>query len=226
MQNGAETKLFTYTTSDNSTLGQAVAISGNVALVGRYLYRWDGAATWTKDANLPRGNIFKPVALSGMRAVVGNNYSVNVYRFTDSDWVKEAKLVSSGKGNDGFGFSVSVNGDVAIVGAWGTDADSGRESAGAAYVYRFTGSSWREEAKLTAGDAAMGDQFGRAVAINGNVAIVGGPYDDAGLGSAYIFRYDGSSWRQDAKFSFNGTPPSAAYFGAVVAVEQNVALIG
>jgi hypothetical protein len=147
--------------------------------------------------------------------------------------VEEAKLTAGsggGNGNDGFGHSVCVDGNVAIVGAWGIDAGSGREDAGAAYVYRFTGSSWQEEAKLTASDAEPYDLFGRAVAVSGDVAVVGAPYDDASLpnaGAAYIFRYNGSSWRQEAKLSFRDTTLSTgAYFGWAVAVEQNVAIIG
>ncbi len=230
LSNGAETKLFTYTNSNNYNLGQSVAISGDVALAGGYVYRWDGVTTWTKEANLPRSG---SVALSGIRAVVGGRGSIYVYRFNGSqwqeeaelspsdgatnyefghavsmsgrviavgayddyfssspqsglvymyrlngsNWVKEAKLTaSSGKGNDGFGSSVCVNGNVAIVGAWGTEMGQG--ATGMAYVYRFTGSSWREEAKLTASDASAGDGFGRAVAVSGDVAIVGAPYDD------------------------------------------------
>jgi hypothetical protein len=289
LQNGAETKLFTYTAgySSNFRLGQSVSISGDVALIGgrfsAYLYRWDGD-TWTKDANLTNRNIFRienSVALSEIRAVVGGEGSVSVYRFNGSQWQKEAELTtgagatgsefgnavsmserviavgandndfryspqsgfvsiyrlngsnwveeaklaaSSGKGYDGFGSSVCVNRNVAIVGAWGT------EPGGMAYVYRFTGSLWKEEAKLTASDANAGDQFGRAVAVSGDVAIVGAPFDDeniANAGSAYIFRYNGSSWRQEAKLSFKGTTPSTgAYFGSAIAVDQNVAIIG
>jgi len=125
---------------------------------------------------------------------------------------------------------VCVNGNVVIVGAWGTD--TGHNATGMAYLYRFTGSSWKEEAKLLAGDVAKGkgDRFGLAVAVSGDVAIVGAPDDDANIenaGSAYIFRYNGSSWRQEAKLSFEGTTPSTgAYWGSAVAVEQNIAIIG
>ncbi len=288
LQNGVETKLFTYG-GTSANLGKAVALSGEVALIGgssAYLYRRDGA-TWTKDANLRAGF---SVALSGSRAVVGREGSVHVhryngsqwqeeatitpsdgttnyefgyavsmsesviavganddydfgsfpkrglvyiYRLNGSNWVEEAKFAAgsgAGNGNDGFGYSVCVDGNMAIVGAWGIDAGFGKEDAGAAYVYRFTGSSWQEEAKLTASDAEPYNLFGRAVAVSGNVAVVGAPYDDANIqngGSAYIYRYNGSNWRQEAKLSFTDTTSSmGAYFGWAVAVKENVVIIG
>jgi len=87
LQNGAETKLFTYGGSSYN-LGQSVAISGDVAIVERYVYRWD-EVTWIKEANLPRSG---SVALSGIRAVVGGRGSVSVYRFNGSQWQEEAEL--------------------------------------------------------------------------------------------------------------------------------------
>jgi hypothetical protein len=269
MQNGAETKLFTYGGWYSSNLGESVAISGDMALVAgssAYLYRWDGV-TWTRDVNFTHNRYGYSVALSGIRAVVGWRGSVYVYRFNGaqwqeeailsgnavsmsgrviavsangfvymyrlngSNWVEEAKLAAgSGKANDGFGSSVSVDGDVVIIGAPGIYTGFGYQDSGKAYIYRFTGSSWKEEAKLAASDASAGDRFGRAVAVSGNVAIVGAPYDDENIenaGSAYVFRYNGSSWRQEAKLSFKGTTPSTgAYFGSAVAVDQNMAIIG
>lgn len=284
LQNGAETKLFTYQEWNLYNLGQSVAISGDVALIGgsygpsAYLYHWDGRA-WMKQENLisNRSSSSEAVGLNGDLAVVGggygskvyvyrfngsrwqeeailtpsdgssdvvsvsekviavgsnNNYgtgSVYLYRFNGSSWVEEAKLTASAEAY-GFGVAVSVSGDVAIVGASRTYAGYREENAGAAYVYRYTGSSWKAEAKLTAGDAARGDQFGRAVAVNGNAVIVGAPYDDENIenaGSAYIFRRNGSIWQQETKLSFNRTAPSPnAYFGWAVAIEENVAIIG
>ena len=181
LQNGAETKLFTYTTSDNSNLGQAVAISGNVALVGRYLYRWDGVAAWTKDTNLPRGNIFKPVALSGMRAVVGDNYSVTVYRFNFNGTPPSAAY---------FGAAVAVEQNVALIGApFDIDARSFSNVAtapGRAYVYRWDGTVWREQKILTASDGASDNSFGAAVSLSGRLAIVGALYHNAGAAYVYV----------------------------------------
>ena len=75
-------------------------------------------------------------------------------------------------------------------------------SAGAVYVYARSGTSWSQQAKLTASDAAAGDRFGTSVAISGTTIVVGAALnDDAGFhsGSAYVFTWDGSSWVEQAK---------------------------
>ncbi len=108
------------------------------------------------------------------------------------NWGQVAKLTASdAAGGDMFGFSVSISGDIVIVGARGTD-DAGFGS-GSAYVFgRNEGGSdnWGQVKKLTASDAAAGDVFGFSVSISGDTVIVGARLDDdAGneSGSAYIF---------------------------------------
>lgn len=73
-------------------------------------------------------------------------------------------LASDGAEGDFFGDAVSISGDVSIVGAPG-DRDNGTDS-GSAYVYRFNGFEWYEEAKLVPSDGAAGDFFGTSVAVD------------------------------------------------------------
>ena len=87
---------------------------------------------------------------------------------------------------DRFGLSVGANGEIAIIGAF-YDGDAGAYS-GSSYLFDISTGS--ELAKLTASDAAAGDEFGVAVAVGDNAAIVGAWFnDDAGLtsGSAYLY---------------------------------------
>ena len=89
---------------------------------------------------------------------------------------------------DIFGISVTVSGDTIVVGA-SNDDDAGFTS-GSAYVFTRSGTTWTEQAKLTASDAAADDTFGVSVALSGDTAVVGAHHDDdAGSesGSAYIF---------------------------------------
>ncbi|GAG32200.1 unnamed protein product, partial [marine sediment metagenome] len=72
---------------------------------------------------------------------------------------------------DRFGAFVALSGTTAIVGAYYND-DAGSNS-GSAYLYDFSDPCSIIETKLTASDAAAGDQFGRSVAISGTTAIVG-----------------------------------------------------
>ncbi len=104
----------------------------------------------------------------------------------------ETKITASDAAEfDQFGHSVAISGDTAIVGALLND-DAG-ENSGLVYIFdRNQGGAdnWGQVLKLTASDAAAGDQFGFSVAISGDTAIVGALLnDDAGSqsGSVYIF---------------------------------------
>jgi len=71
-------------------------------------------------------------------------------------------------------------------------------------VFRYTGSAWEEEAKLTAFDGVAYDYFGFAVSVNGHLAAVGANFDDdhgQNSGSVHVFRYTGSAWKHVAKLT-------------------------
>ena len=102
-----------------------------------------------------------------------------------SDWGTEQKLTASdGTEDDHFGNSVSIDGDYAVIGA-GFNGDNG-----AAYIFHRSGTTWTEQAKLTASDGAAEDWFGKSVSISGDYALIGAWQDDdngSGSGSAYIY---------------------------------------
>ncbi len=101
---------------------------------------------------------------------------------------------------DWFGNSVSIDGDVAIVGA-------NEDGVGSAFIYRFNGTSWVEEQKLL---PQPGQFFGEAVAIEGDVAIVG-------RNTPYVFRYNGTSWEEEATLLVE-SPRSVSLDNGVVIV--------
>jgi len=127
---------------------------------------------------------------------------------------------------DYFGFSVSISGDTAIVGAFADD-DAGSQS-GSAYIFGWDGSQWTQTTKLTASDAALEDQFGASVSVSGDTALVGAySDDDAGgaSGSAYTFGWDGSQWSETAKLTASDAAP-ADRFGISVSISGNAAIVG
>ena len=127
---------------------------------------------------------------------------------------------------DQFGYSVSVSGDTAIVGAFG-DNDDGFDS-GSAYIFVRSGATWSQQAKLTAGDAAAGDQFGYSVSVSSDTAVVGAIFDDdagSASGSAYVFGRSGATWSQQAKLSA-GDAAAGDQFGYFVSVSGNTAVVG
>jgi hypothetical protein len=178
----------------------------------------------------------RSVCISGDTAVIGacyeddngfNSGSAYVFRFNRSSWVQEAKLLASdGAANDWFGCSVGISGDTAVIGALYDDDKS--NASGSAYVFRFNGSSWVQEAKLLASDGAAGDYFGYSVSISGDTTIIGAHYDDdndSDSGSAYIFRFNGSSWVQEAKL-LASDGAVIDYFGRSVSISGDTAVIG
>jgi len=196
--------------------GGAVSVSGMTALVAAnmdddcgsgsgsvYVFENNGTA-WVQVAKLlpSDGEAYDAfgvsVAVSGTTAVVGayadddcgsNSGSAYVFEDNGTAWVQVAKLLPSDiAAGDAFGFSVSVSGTTAVVGAqWDDDCGS---ASGSAYVFEDNGTAWVQVAKLLPSDGAADDWFGRCVSVSGPTAIVGAFYnDDLGTssGSAYIF---------------------------------------
>ncbi len=115
---------------------------------------------------------------------------------------QDARLTASDDGVfENFGRAVAVSGDTALIGAdW--DRELGTE-AGAAYVFRRDpdkSGTWVEMQKLLASDQQPGDEFGFAVAIDGDTALISGLqhiHEGApGTSAVYVFRYNGSSWME------------------------------
>ncbi|APR82774.1 Fibronectin type III domain protein [Minicystis rosea] len=179
------------------------------------------------------------VSVSGNTAVVGAPFDDNdngvdagaayVFVRTGNTWSPQAKLLADdGGANDQLGFSVSVSGNTAVVGAPGDNNENG-DLAGSAYVFVRTGHTWSQRVKLLPQDGGEGDQFGFSVSVSGNTVVVGSPFDDnergADAGSAYVFTKSGNTWSPRAKLlAEDGV--SFDTFGWSVAVSGNTAVVG
>lgn len=165
------------------------------------------------------------VAISGDTAIGGAiKERAYVYRHGPGGWALEQRLQVGTPGF--FGVSVAIDGDTAAVGAIGDD--SAATNAGAVYVFRRLGTVWSEEQKLIASDAAAADDFGRSVALRGNVLLVGASLDDdrgVDSGSIYVFRHDGSSWNEVQKLTASDGS-SGDQFGFSLALQGNAAVAG
>ena len=113
----------------------------------------------------------------------------------ECDPTEIAKLLAEdGAAYDRFGWTVSIDGETALVGArW--DEDNGSNS-GSAYVFTRSGDTWTQQAKLLPDDGEPNDLFGYSVFLSGDTAIIGGTGNH---GSAYIFTRSGGVWTQQAK---------------------------
>lgn len=229
--------------------GTSVSLNGDRMLVGSprddcaagadcgaaYVYRFNGV-TWVLEQKLtapdagPGDDFGFAVSLSDGVALVGARLdaSAYVFRFDGATWTHEQTLVPPAAKRGGlFGSAVSVDGNVAVVGASRDGCDAG-PNCGSAYVFRFNGSSWDEERRLTAFEAAANDFFGDSVSVDDNVAVVGvmGADCPAGFtcGATYVYRFNGFAWVLDQKL----TLPEAAdgdFFGRSVTVDRELVLV-
>jgi len=130
-----------------------------------------------------------------------------------------------------FGNDVAIDGETALVGARLDNCISGASNCGSAYVLTYSGGCWEETAKLTAVDQAVNDLFGFAVAVNGDVAVVGARSADCSAlihdcGAAYVFRRNGGGqWSQEAKLMASDKA-AGDQFGASVSFDGNRIVVG
>jgi hypothetical protein len=141
-------------------------------------------------------------------------------------WIQGQKILASdGRLHMVLGVAIFVDGDTALIGA---DGEGYENETGAAYVFTRTGTTWSQQAKLLASDAAPGDAFGVRVSLSGDTALVGACYSDdngANSGSAYVFTRSGTTWTQQAKL----LPSDGAaddQFGIGIALSGDTAFIG
>lgn len=137
---------------------------------------------------------------------------------------------------EGTGYSVSLSGTTALVGVPWADLPSGQGGVGAGKALMFERDSlgvWNAAAELSASDAAPGDFFGFAVALSGDLAVVGAFDDDfqggpLAEGSVYVFERDQGgpgAWGQTAKLVASDAEDNDR-FGYSVAVSGDLIVVG
>ncbi|MBN2447392.1 MAG: SUMF1/EgtB/PvdO family nonheme iron enzyme, partial [Phycisphaerae bacterium] len=185
------------------------------------------------------------VSVSGDTAVIGaladddaggGSGSAYIFQRDPGDptrWVEVAKLrAADAAAGDEFGWSVSIDGDTAVVAA-DLDDDRGLDS-GSVYVFeRNAGGedNWGQVAKLSASDGAAGDFFGQSVAISGDTIAVSSVLDDDGgtdAGSAYVFSKPAGGWMDMTQTAKLTASDRAAfdYFGFHLGIGGNVVVVG
>ena len=141
-------------------------------------------------------------------------------------WTQQQKLLTSdGTFGDCFGFTIALDGDTALIGAFG---DSTQGDIGSAYIFTRTGTTWTQQAKLFPTSGGYYDFFGYAVALDDDTALIGAPgsqFNPPYPGAAYIFTRTGTTWTQQAKL-IPDDGNDGDYFGNSVALDGDTALIG
>ena len=184
--------------------GRAVAVSGDTLLVGAPLD-------------------------DGLGDAAGSAY---VFVRQGTGWVEQARLAGSDTApNDRFGASVAIDGNTALIGAWGVDpGPPGTVNAGAAYVFTRSGTLWTETARLVAPSASFFDSAGKSVALEGGLAVVGATRAGKGPGlndgAVFVYARVGGSWAFQDMLTTKDTSLIQAEFGTSVAIDAGRVLVG
>ena len=253
-QSITETKLIANDGDRGDFFGWSVSLSGEYAIIGApfdddngnrsgaaYIYKRDGI-NWLVQAKLvptdgEEEDLFGwSVSISGDYAIIGaqredtkgeSSGSAYIFARENGIWIEKAKITArDGDENDRFGFSVSIDSNYAIIGAIGSNGNV--NYSGSAYIFKRQRANWIEQAKFNASDGSEHDDFGRTVSISGEYAIVGAYWDDDNgfnSGSAYIFKRERENWIEQAKLiASDGSEWDQ--FGKAVEISGDYAVIG
>ncbi len=197
--------------------GYSVSISGNYTIIGAFrddlgantdqgsvsIYRYNGSiwVLWQKitDATGTAGDNFgKSVSISGNYAIVGapqesvgaNAFqgSASIYRYNGSNWELLSKITdATGAASDSFGWSVSISGSYAIVGA-PYDNVGANSDQGSASIYQRVGLGWQKLQYVTDPGGNLSDYFGYSVSFEGSTQrFVIGSYTYANYSGKVVF---------------------------------------
>ncbi|MBK8467295.1 MAG: hypothetical protein IPL32_15870 [Chloracidobacterium sp.] len=244
-------------TAKGLTFGESVALEGDQLVVGasrRYpqlppaqtpaagVYSFVRVGnTWAQQQKLTCSNCLgfgQEVVLEGntllapsKNTVIGTSAGpglVMAYTRIGSSWGAPQQLVPKDPSvNSCFGSSVAVSGDIAVFGA-----DAGRcnstQLPGSAYIFTRASGSWSQFQKVNASDGYNNDNFGRAVAIEGETIVIGAPGDEGPgstvEGAAYVFTRGTVQWFETDQI--NDASLARAYFGTSVVIKGGIMFIG
>ena len=234
--------------------GTSVSLDGEYAIIGAsrdddngnmsgaaYIFQRDGAE-WIERTKITPGDPFggdefgEAVAISGDVVIIGSikeddmgsgSGAVYIFQRFGTIWSERDKLsASDGSSGDQLGFSVSIDGNVAVAGAYLSDSNG--NNSGSAYVFEQISNEWTEVSKLQASDGAEDDFFGYSISLSNEFVVVGAYQDDDNgpdSGSAYFFEQEGSNWVQREKLT-SSDGASGDEFGVAVAVNGSYVIVG
>jgi uncharacterized repeat protein (TIGR02543 family) len=210
---------------------------------------------YLKAGNTGAGDLFGVcVSISGDTVVVGapekdGTGAAYVFVRNGVAWTQQAYLKASNAGGGAFfGYAVAISGDTVVVGACqeassttgvNSTPNGNARYAGAAYVFVRSGITWTQQAYLKASNTGAYDSFGEAVAISGDIVVVGATFEDSSTtgvnstpndsgsnsGAAYIYIRSGAEWTQQAYLKASNTG-GEDHFGAAVAVSDATVVVG
>jgi len=184
--------------------------------------------TSSGDSDAMRG-FARAVAVSDGSVFIGEPANVHqpgvvyIYAHSDAGWTEMAQLkASDGNIGDGFGSSLSADGERLIVGA-----PNGAGERGAVYIFERTNDGmWSEASRIVLPDTTSDPAFGSSVTLHGDLAFVGAPGEQGGIGAVYVYRQsNASTWIREAHLA-NPDTARGNRFGSAVDTDGTRLLVG
>lgn len=229
--------------------GSAVAVNGDFLLVGApkaadgagvtYVFQREGDG-WSyvdrieAEGGMAGDGFGSAIAMQPGNALIGapgrgESGAAFLYTADGAGGWSMQELSSTSAGPDAaFGAAVSLEGDLALVGAPGPTGlnfvgGQPQFQAGSAFVYERGDDGWTEAAHLT---PPSGGSFGQAVLLSGGEAFVSAPLADQATGT--VFRYapnDAGAWEAGAQIAADGGTPQTL-FGSSLARSGDRLVVG
>lgn len=207
-----------------------------------YKRQWD--ESWAVDQTISKsstvGRFGSDIAVDGTVMAIGAETDstlagqaggVYMYSYNGTSWDQTQFVFPNDLGNnDRFGLGLALQGNNMFVGAFGWDV-TGNQMQGAAYFWKYNGTTWVQTQTLTASDLAQGDNFGRQLALDGNWVAICAPGEDGpgsltpDCGAVYMFSYNGTTWTQTQKINAP-TPQTDGSLGRGLAIKGDWMAIG
>lgn len=227
--------------------GCAVDIDGTTAVVGAYYqggasggaayaFEFDGTDWVQTDKLMPAdqsdmGSYGMAVAVSGDNAIVGNPSGLSsegtayIFSHDGTSWQEAQMIQAPTKAWAFFGEAVAIENDFILVGQFFKN-----NGTGAAYGFRYNGTSWELEHSFTTDGLENDDAYGGEVTIHGDTVAIsaGGLRTTDGTevreGAVFTYEYDGTSWGNEQKYIGSNTDINSN-FGREIALEDGVLIV-
>lgn len=225
-----ETKLTADDAAESDRFGNAVAVSGNYAVVGAqfdgqylisgFFYAAPGAAyvfklengVWTQQQKLtdpgsPTGYFGRSVAISGEYIIIGASRAAYIYKLEGGTWTQQTKITPP-DGPDGseFGYPLAMSGEYTVIGAPKTPSQTDDEDA--VYIFKREGDTWTQQQKLISSDSSGQSAFGDSFALSGEtIALAEYTENTDGSQSIYaiVFKRQNGVWTEQATLPVSDT---------------------
>jgi hypothetical protein len=196
-----EAKLTASDATDEARFGQSVLVQDDLIVVG------------ARDANTP--------VASGAGAIY-------LFSRVRRHWLEVGKIgASDGATGDQFAYNLAIEGDLIAVGARRADLPGARD-AGAVYLYKLRHGELAQVGKLTAPDAAQGDELGHSIAMSGDFIAAGARRADVegrrDQGAVHVFRHHHHAWVAAGKIVASDGAAGAEFAHSLAAHDGRIAV--